>query len=104
MKYIIIKQQIGSMDDMCRMIPIIFPKDLVHSDVATKIMILLHEMNAEWPAVVVSAGDIVMGSFEVGGISTSLNLKSERMDRHVIKMVDYHNFFSEDYYPNLIQK
>lgn len=82
MKYIMFKQQ---MDDIDKLIPIIFPNDLVHEDVAKALQQSVLE-----DCSIVSAGIINPLNLKAEGGSETLNIESNpEIDSHVIKMNDY---------------
>ncbi len=82
MKYIMFKQQ---MDDIDKLIPIIFPNDLVHEDVAKALQQSVLE-----DCSIASAGFINPLNLKAEGGSETLNIESNpEIDSHVIKMNDY---------------
>lgn len=82
MKYIMFKQQVGDMD---KLVPIIFPNDLVHEDVAKAL-----QESVLKDHTIVSAGSISLLNLKAEGRSETLNIESNPvMDSHVIKMNDY---------------
>ncbi|WP_437918421.1 hypothetical protein [Sphingobacterium sp. LRF_L2] len=83
----------SSMDDRnVTMYPIIFPKELVHSDIAEKMIQLISEAWPDCEVSVISAGEINVGFFFVGGFSETLGLESDDLDDHVISSIDYFNY------------
>lgn len=82
MKYIMFKRDQG---DLSKLIPIIFPNDLVHADVAKA----LQESVLKGTSIV-SAGSISPLNLQAEGRSETLNVESNPvLDSHVIKMNDY---------------
>jgi hypothetical protein len=92
MKYIVLKQNFNG---IIREISIIFPNELVHSEVAR----LFQEHYPEFigRSEVISAGDINVGDVECAGKSTSLKIKSrEKNDEDLINTVDYFHGIVEE--------
>lgn len=82
MKYIMFKRE---QDDLTKLIPIIFPNDLVHADVAKALQETVLKNHA-----IVSAGSISPLNLQAEGHSETLGVKSNSIvDSHVIKMNDY---------------
>lgn len=82
MKYIMFKGQIG---DMTKLIPVIFPNDLVHKDVADAL-----QQGALKNTTIHSAGFINPLNLKPEGGSETLNINSDpEVDEIVIKMNDY---------------
>lgn len=104
MKYIMIQRTLSGLDDdtvvMC---PIIFPKELVHADVAEKITQLISECWPDREVTVVSAGEINITFGFVGGFSDTLGLESDMADDQVVSSIDYFNFHRYRT-PNTIQR
>lgn len=82
MKYIMFKHDQG---DLSKLIPVIFPNDLVHADVAKA----LQESVLKGTSII-SAGSISPLNLQAEGGSETLNIESNPIvDSHVIKMNDY---------------
>lgn len=82
MKYIMFKQEQG---DLSKLIPVIFPNDLVHADVAKALQQSVLKGHS-----IVSAGSISPLNLEAEGRSETLGVESNPIvDSHVIKMNDY---------------
>lgn len=74
-KYIMFETHVrGSDSGMVQQIPIIFPGDLVHADVAQAMQRVFHQMRRE--ARPVSAGMLRVNAMYVNGMSETLSLKS----------------------------
>lgn len=73
-KYIMFKTTPRGATDVEQMIPIIFPGDLVHADVAAAMQRVFHEMRRH--AEPVSAGMLRVNAMYVNGESETLHLKS----------------------------
>lgn len=88
MKYVVIQAMVGS---LVREIPVIFPNDLSHVDVAKAIILGCKEVQCGVP---ISAGFI--NSFELDasthGHSITLNLDARQEDQELIRMCDYVRF------------
>ncbi len=89
MKYIMLQVLVPRSDATIK-IPIIFPKLLVHSEVAERMIHLLRRQFREVKAV--SAGEVFFqvdgGCLTTGG-SETLNLKAEKTDARIIETHDY---------------
>lgn len=87
MKYIVFKRKIGN-NGLEQCLPIVFPHELVHADVA-KVVKSLRGMEAATP---ISAGDV---TFRLGahcnGSSITLNLESRGHDDSVL--IDGYDYF-----------
>jgi hypothetical protein len=86
MKYVMLRCRIGS---ITKMVPIIFPNELVHQDVAEAITHLIG-MKHGWDAEVVGAGEV--GGLDVSacsGGSETLSVSSRKEDASVINGYDY---------------
>lgn len=82
MKYIMFKRQVG---DMTKLIPVIFPNDLVHKDVADAL-----QQGTLKNTTIQSAGFISPLNLKPEGGSETLNVNSNpATDEMVIKMNDY---------------
>lgn len=82
MKYIMFQQQQG---EMTKLVPVIFPNDLVHKDVADALQQLVLKDTA-----IHSAGFISPLNLKPEGGSETLNIKADPdTDELVIKMNDY---------------
>jgi hypothetical protein len=89
MKYVMLQTQIG---DMKQAVPIIFPKQLNHIDVADAIRKLEGMENAQ----VVSAGECNVRG-QCGGRSPTLSLDSRgKEDDEIINTIDYMQGLIED--------
>lgn len=92
MKYVMIQRTLGGVDDdNVTMYPIIFPKELVHKDVAEAIIKSIKEAWSKYEVQVVSAGEVSIVSGFVGGFSDTLSLESDPADDSVISTIDYFN-------------
>lgn len=85
MKYVVIRAKMGN---LTREIPIIFPNDLTHKDVARAVVKMIPEAKDGVP---VSAGEV--NSFALGakpfGKSVTLGLSARPEDEQLIAMCDY---------------
>lgn len=82
MKYIMFKRE---ENDLSKLIPIIFPNDLVHADVAKALQESVLKGHS-----IVSAGSISPLNWQAKGRSETLDVRSNPIvDSHVIKMNDY---------------
>lgn len=82
MKYIMFQQQHG---EMTKLVPVIFPNDLVHKEVADALQQLVLK-----DTVIHSAGSISLLNLKPEGRSTTLNIEADHdTDELVIKMNDY---------------
>lgn len=92
MKYIVLRRTLGKgKDPMLQDIPIIFPEQLIHADVAAALTAPDGPLEG---ATAVSAGDLPSFSFSTkpfcGGKSTTLNLESRgESDDALIRQMDY---------------
>lgn len=79
--------KIGS---LTKRIPIIFPNELVHADIAEYIRDMLKHTHG-WKAKIVSAGEINLGMFvNCHGSSSTLEISAQpEIDNNVINMNDY---------------
>lgn len=68
-----------------RKIPIIFPNELVHLEVAKALS--KHVETSK----IVGAGDISIGVLTIGGESTTIKIKSKKGDDIIINNYDYSN-------------
>lgn len=85
MKYIMLTKDVGN--GLIEHIPILFPKSLVHADVAQALL--------EGPCKgckVRSAGEVPAFRCKTIGESTTLQVKSDPKDGQRICMIDYHPF------------
>lgn len=85
MKYVMLQVQ---MNQMCNLLPVIFPAQLVHVDVATGMRAVC---GMHWPRAevsFVSAGTIILDNVEVGGHSTTMGLRSHPDDASIIYSID----------------
>lgn len=83
MKYILVERHIKG--EAVQRLPIMFPKELVHSDV-------LKGLNKTAPEgeqyVIVSAGEVALQALKVGGGSSTLGVQSQPGDLSEINMID----------------
>lgn len=88
MKYIMFKIKLGK--DLEKKVPIIFPNELVHSQVARGLMPHLREISDE--VKIASAGDIIWPigcNIQTGGRSETLKTIANPDDGEDIAMYDY---------------
>lgn len=97
MKYIMLKIE----EPISKFLPIIFPNELIHSDVANYMCTMLRRVH-EWEAKVRSAGEINVEG-ECHGFSETLSRKAGRRikahadDTQIVSMYDYeHGLSSEE--------
>jgi len=86
MKYVMLSVRVG---DTIKLVPIIFPDFLVHSDVADVVKNILSSVHHLALGPVFSAGDISFEEVECSGESTTLKLKSNPYDSDVIESYSY---------------
>ncbi len=94
MKYIVLKTNING--KIVREVPIIFPKDLIHSDVAEHMMHMIIVSNKHTPihVEVVSAGFIHVDEVVCSGKSETLDIKSRKeVDDKLISEYDFQHGF-----------
>jgi hypothetical protein len=70
--------------------PIIFPRNLSHSDVSHAIDTMLRKQGIADVVEVVSAGSVNLSPVQVGEGSSSLQVEHRAIDKDLIDMVDYH--------------
>lgn len=90
MKYVMFRIEQGYGNErIIRHVPIIFPDNMVHKDVADRIArSVMGGFNG--PAHPVSAGEITLGEISCHGHSETLGLKSAgERDARVIELFDY---------------
>lgn len=88
MKYIIVTvSPKGRKDIVCYRYPVIFPNNMVHSDVFESL--LFSEMSDTMDIELYSAGDIDFHGVKCHGKSESLNSTSKNGDAKLISTVDY---------------
>lgn len=94
MKYIMLEMQIG--EDLYRLVPIIFPNTLVHSEVAEAFISSLEK--DKFVAQVVSAGECTtLVSVNMDSYSVSLGgVVPNEGDESVINTVDYFHGISDE--------
>lgn len=95
MKYIMFRVRIG---DTEKFLPIIFPDELVHSDIAETIKSLILS-RYRWNIDVSSAGSINIGATTCGGKSETLVSASDPSDAKIIQLYDYCHGIA-DLYPD----
>jgi len=83
-KYVMFKLEDG------RELPVVFPKEMVHSLVAGAVVHMLRRHH-KVTATPVSAGDCSFHAFSCTGESTTLRLKAREDDRDEINQIDYSN-------------
>lgn len=93
MKYVMLQRTLSTSmdDDNVTMYPIIFPKELVHKDIAEAIAKIISNFWSENEVQIISAGEINLTAGFVHGFSDTLKLNSDPADDIVISMVDYFN-------------
>ena len=91
MKYIMLEQKLK--DGMVQYVPIIFPKGLVHADVAKSMIACANETFKGEPFTVVSAGEINVDMPRTYGNSETLLVESSPLDRLIINAIDYQPFY-----------
>ncbi len=93
MKYIMIQRNLSASidDDNVTMYPIIFPKELVHKDVADAIVDVVKRYWPKSEVEIVSAGDISVVFGTTSGFSSTLELESDVADDMVISTGEYFN-------------
>lgn len=96
MKYLILRTE----DD--RLVPIIFPNFLVHSEVAKYLGHMLNRVH-DWKNEPASAGDIHFSDVTCSGKSETLKLVSNPADADLIESYDY-NHGSSDTFMNAFLK
>ena len=92
MKYIMFEVKVGN---LTQKVPIIFPNNLVHADVAKRMkhcLIRDHNMDG---VEVVAAGDAHVEA-RCSGRSETLKLESQLEDSFTINFIDYGGAFNED--------
>lgn len=67
--------------------PVIFPNDLIHSDVAAAMVAAFAGIGRTCKPI--SAGSCSFKDTRVGGSSETLNLKSRLIDENLIQLSDY---------------
>lgn len=80
MKYVMFAKPFPK-GDLVQFMPVVFPDNLVHADVAAALKPLLGDP--------VSAGDVTILGANVSGKSSTLNLKSHPKDGVMLRMCDY---------------
>lgn len=92
MKYIMIETTPQN-DDEKRFIPIIFPQELVHAEVANAMALVLRRQGIG-PFCVRSAGEVATpferSTMLCHGESETLGKKSHADDTDIIRLIDYH--------------
>lgn len=89
MKYIMFECARGTNDGLVFNIPIIFPGQLVHREVANALIPKLRTAFSECSICVVSAGDFNLSTLECSGESDTLRLKSRgQEDSTLIRIHD----------------
>ena len=97
MKYIMI-ETMPQNDSEKRFIPIIFPKELVHAEMAKAVGHLLARQGIR-SSCVRSAGQVKLtyerGSVTCYGESETCKVKSHESDADIIRLIDYHHSIAE---------
>lgn len=81
MKYVMMERDIG--DGVIQLIPVLFPKDLIHEDMAKAITKMLPKAKA------VAAGECHVRVISTHGRSETLQLDARVGDADVINVIDY---------------
>ncbi|WP_295674615.1 hypothetical protein [uncultured Mucilaginibacter sp.] len=82
-------------DGMVQYVPVIFPKGLVHADVAKSMIACANETFKGEPFTVVSAGEIRIDFPFVSGNSDTLGVSSFCLDGHIVNAIDYQPFYEQ---------
>ena len=96
MKYIMLKLS----DE--RLVPVIFPNSLIHSEMANAVQSMLlqvHELTCE----PVSAGDIQFSDVFCSGKSSTLKLDSRPSDAELIEGYDYNHGIDDEFMNSFIK-
>lgn len=86
MKYIMLECQLR--DGVTKLVPIIFPDFMCHSDISSAVEIILSQTH-KFDVKVFSAGDISISAHTCTGMSETLRVQSSPLDREVIDTYDY---------------
>jgi hypothetical protein len=97
MKYIMIETTPQN-DSERRFIPVIFPKELVHSEVAKAIGLVLARQGIG-PSCIRSAGEVTFpispGDVVCDGGNETLRVTSHIDDTDIVRLIDYHHGLAE---------
>ena len=85
MKYIMVQVE----KPVRRVIPIIFPNEIVHKLMADAAIGMLRDHHRLNKCKVVGAGEIHIGGVNCGGKSESLKVRSKKSDAQTILGIDY---------------
>lgn len=93
MKYIMFERPLGKGvgGSLVQKVPIIFPNDLTHSEVA-KALLTMKELEGAHPT---SAGQVTFNNAQVSFNSSTLNLSSKPEDSELIQLMDHFHGITE---------